>query len=560
MAYTYPAMVAWDPNAKTGVFNTVFQAFTTTDTSFTTPLAVLDAFGNPLTGNNLNSGAQGIIPQFQQATNATVVVRSLAGTYAWTIIAIQPPTQDSAVAGFVNSSASSTSAAIRSQAAGVWQANTAYTVNQPVINPTGDLMRCTTAHTSTTTYDSTKFTLTATDPASATSTALNGTYASPIGATVGLIGDSITNNNGMIGGYLYSSGYWSHADALLGHRLNLTYIDGIAGSGCTDANWMGRVRTMAGKKLPWCVVEIGTNDVFGAQTLGAITASLTATLDTLKAAGSLVLIFTIPPRNGLSAPQIAIHGLVNTWIRQLPATRTGVMVADVAGYVTDSSAATAATYIATYTDDGIHPNPAGCQQFGKAIYAALNQYVQPLHGLILPQNDGSNLISVAASQYAGGTTAQPTSWVGTNTGVTFSQVARTDGMPGIVQRVTVANGSISNLHATVPGSAYAVGDRVVGFLEVLTVAGIDPAPAAQTQYTQLYLQAFTAAYASAGITGTLYRNGTPNNFPPLAGTWQTPTLTVAAGGTQEIDVFITLSGGGTYDLGRVGVVKVGATY
>lgn len=112
MAYTFPAMVAWNPNAKAGVFNTIFYVYATSDTGFTTPLAITDPFGVAIVGNALNSGAEAIIPEFQQATNATVVIRDISGTYAWTIIAIQPPTQDSAVAGWVTQTGSATQAAL----------------------------------------------------------------------------------------------------------------------------------------------------------------------------------------------------------------------------------------------------------------------------------------------------------------------------------------------------------------------------------------------------------------------------------------------------------------
>lgn len=112
MAFTYPAMVAWDPNGKQTVKNVSFQVYATSDTAFTTPLAITDPFGNALPGNILNSGSQGVFPQFQQASNATVVIADASHLYAWTVIAIQPPTQDSTVAGFVNTAGTQTRNAI----------------------------------------------------------------------------------------------------------------------------------------------------------------------------------------------------------------------------------------------------------------------------------------------------------------------------------------------------------------------------------------------------------------------------------------------------------------
>lgn len=158
MAFTFPAMVAWDPTGKQTVKSVSFQVYAVTDTAFTSPLAITDPFGVALPGNILNSGSMGVFPQFQQATNATVVIADSSHIYAWTIIAIQPPTQDSAVAGFLNDRTSTTQADLRALAPVAWQINTTYALNQPVINPSGDYVLAT-AHTSTTTYDPTKFTV-----------------------------------------------------------------------------------------------------------------------------------------------------------------------------------------------------------------------------------------------------------------------------------------------------------------------------------------------------------------------------------------------------------------
>jgi hypothetical protein len=164
-------MVAWDPNGKQAVKNVLFQAYATTDTGFTTPLTITDPFGNPIPGNLLNSGSQGVFPQFQQAQYSTVVLSDAAHTYAWTV----PSTQAGAVFA--------------------WSANTVYAVGAPVINPSGDLVKCSIAHTSTSSYDATKFT-TAYDsavqnlvntPTSATAGALAGMYAQVV-VPSGLVG------------------------------------------------------------------------------------------------------------------------------------------------------------------------------------------------------------------------------------------------------------------------------------------------------------------------------------------------------------------------------------
>jgi hypothetical protein len=90
-------MVAWDPNGRQSVRNVSFQVYAITDTSYTTPLAITDPFGTALPGNILNSGSQGVFPQFKQATNSSVVIADATKTFAWTVPCVL---QDTAVAGF----------------------------------------------------------------------------------------------------------------------------------------------------------------------------------------------------------------------------------------------------------------------------------------------------------------------------------------------------------------------------------------------------------------------------------------------------------------------------
>lgn len=98
MTFTFAAAVAWDSTGNKPVRNASFQAYAISDTGFTTPLAITDPFNNPIPGNILNSGAQGVFPQFNQATNSAVVITDPAHTYAWTINAVM---QDASVAAYI---------------------------------------------------------------------------------------------------------------------------------------------------------------------------------------------------------------------------------------------------------------------------------------------------------------------------------------------------------------------------------------------------------------------------------------------------------------------------
>jgi len=107
VTFTFAAAVAWDPIGKQAVKNVSFQVYTTADTGYTTPLAITDPFGAAIPGNILNSGSQGVFPQFNQATNSAVVITDPAHTYVWTINCV--PT-DAAVANFIGAPGSATAA------------------------------------------------------------------------------------------------------------------------------------------------------------------------------------------------------------------------------------------------------------------------------------------------------------------------------------------------------------------------------------------------------------------------------------------------------------------
>lgn len=115
MTFTFAAAVAWDSSGNKPVKNASFQVYATSDTGFTTPLPITDTFGNSIPGNILNSGSQGVFPQFNQASNSAVVITDPAHTYAWTINAVM---QDASVAAYINSAGSATQTALNATYAG----------------------------------------------------------------------------------------------------------------------------------------------------------------------------------------------------------------------------------------------------------------------------------------------------------------------------------------------------------------------------------------------------------------------------------------------------------
>jgi len=109
VTYTFPAQVAWSTASNAAVKNVSFQVYAVTDTTHMTPLAILDANGVAIPGNILSSGTIGVFPQFQQASNATVVITDAAHVYAWTVNCIP---SDASTAAFINAAGSATQTAL----------------------------------------------------------------------------------------------------------------------------------------------------------------------------------------------------------------------------------------------------------------------------------------------------------------------------------------------------------------------------------------------------------------------------------------------------------------
>jgi hypothetical protein len=136
VTFTFPAAVAWDPIGKQAVKNTSFQVFTVADTGFVTPLAITDTFGAALPGNILNSGTQGVFPEFKDATESTVVITDPTRTYVWTVNAVM---QDTSVAAFVAQTGSATALAVKNE---VTAGATAAALNA-TFGPTAEPMKAT---------------------------------------------------------------------------------------------------------------------------------------------------------------------------------------------------------------------------------------------------------------------------------------------------------------------------------------------------------------------------------------------------------------------------------
>jgi hypothetical protein len=385
-----------------------------------------------------------------------------------------------------------------------------------------------------------------TNSGSTTATALRAAFG-PRAASVGLMGTSVTANHvDPISGVCNAIGFFGWANALADHRFQVTYFDGVPGSHVIGS--AARFTAAAASTARVIVVEFGTNDMAAGATAADCIAAFTTGLTTLLAAGKTPVVLTVHPRNDLDATKAGQRGILNNWIKNLPTTMPGVYIADTAAWVADPANASAAQWISGWSQDGVHPNVIGAQQMGRGLAPVL-EALWPPNNLVTGPHEPNRLGQNVAYWSADG--ARPVNWFGSDTGsITWSRVARDDSVPGYWQRAVVPTSGVVRL--TAPAQGAVAGDRLVAFCEFRTSA-VNYGDSTHDFYIDLTAYS-TPSYTPLANVADLRGDGT-NHPPYAAGVLQTPVLTVPVG-TGEVDMQIVAAGAGTYDFGRVGVVRV----
>ena len=154
VAYTYSRVAALNFNttpptvAKSGTGSVYAKG----DTTFTTPLNVTMVVGGLVT-TSLSSDANGFFPDFD-VDNRTSVVWKQNGSSFTTVLTTTDP-----VPGEKGDPGDPGAAGAKGDRGDLatWEEATFYPLNQVIANPSGDLVKVTTAHTSGVSYDATKF-------------------------------------------------------------------------------------------------------------------------------------------------------------------------------------------------------------------------------------------------------------------------------------------------------------------------------------------------------------------------------------------------------------------
>jgi hypothetical protein len=154
------------------------------DTTFTTPLNLTLVVGG-VTTTSISADSSGIFPDFTVNDRTSVVWKQAGSPFSTVLTTTDPVPGPKGDPG--NSGAKGDKGDRGDLAA--WQPTTFYPLNQVISDPLGNLVRVTTAHTSTASYDSTKFADAV--PARLQDTALNAAYApKSIEATVAAKADA----------------------------------------------------------------------------------------------------------------------------------------------------------------------------------------------------------------------------------------------------------------------------------------------------------------------------------------------------------------------------------
>lgn len=354
-------------------------------------------------------------------------------------------------------------------------------------------------------------------PTEAETTALRALVSGAGNFSMVLLGDSITD---MCGGLRtngtwqsYSAhGYWTWANALLGHRFWNVINAGVSGDNLAGMD--ARFATDVAPYAPaWVHLFGGVNDVLAANTgnqaakLAAMKSSVLSIYSKVTAVGAKMVVGTVGPlATGVAATTAMgyVRGRFNQWLREFARATRNVALADYAAAATDPTT----SFVPVGQADGnsqliydnlVHPTAAGAMVWGKTLYTALLPFVgatRPIPFGAEPGNYATNPVFTGASGATAPTGFTTASLTGTATTWSYAYSARTDGPNGNKLTATLAGGDAQgpSIKLLFPNPSIAgdlaIGSTVRAAVEIdFTYQG-----AAETYLTGLSLSAMTAGF------------------------------------------------------------------
>lgn len=370
------------------------------------------------------------------------------------------------------------------------------------------------------------------------------------GPTVVVVGDSLTEQGGMVSGapQIKTTSPWPWAMNLLGQRFRVLYNAGIGGQ--TTSQILARFQTDVIAYDPdVAVILAGTNNM-GSGTAQA-KADITAMLDLCERNGIRAVLCTIPPRisGSYSGTMRADTYELNRWIIATTRQRRGVILADLFSVL----ASNGGNYYGTITGknptaDGVHLSAQGGFVAGQELARALetlapaNFPYQPVAPNLLPY----------PSFTLGAAGSAPSNWTVSGSGSpTWTQPAR-PGMPSVPwKQGVIANGTSLQLSQNVNiGATLAVGDYVSAYVEYEALS-LDQAAAAGSQALMLRLRFWNgSSYFSTMASMEDYNSPADDR----SGAFYVQPVQVPAT-TTIVAMDILAISGGTYRFARPGVYK-----
>jgi len=390
------------------------------------------------------------------------------------------------------------------------------------------------------------------DSGSLTSAALNSTYAANSRARVGLLGDSITDENELFtisGGYVTTpgAGYFYQANLHLREGMILIAEAGVSGERTDQI--LARVSEVEGCEI--VVVLAGTNDIFANRTVLQITDGLTAIYDALTSMGvAVVAAGHITPSNDYTATQRGVQVAVNNWISNYAQAASRMVLIPWAAPITD---ATTGGYSTGMSYDGVHPTSTGAAFMGRVLADALRPYVGAEAALTTSNADPTNALTngMMAGDSAGFATGY--SNVSASSPVfTPRKRNRSDGVPGEWQEIDLTSGTVRlQCESAAAGTAWQVGDTVQALIELDTDDDLD---AISTM--ELFLRGVTSGGGLVDQSAGLFNSFTsPRRTPVDRGVLATHPLLVTAT-MAKFQLRLQLAGEGVIRTSRWTIRKV----
>jgi lysophospholipase L1-like esterase len=418
------------------------------------------------------------------------------------------------------------------------------------------------------------------------STVMDARFSRNLNLALTWVGDSITNNGGALDAVTatntqawYAKGFWWIADALTGHRCTMIF-PGPSGPGSPSAGAAGIAFALGGLVTTDILgggymaaavaspaniigVHIGTNDVNAGTPAAAIMGNILAIWRMATTVGKKVIATTILPRDStiITGAKLSALNAVNQLIRQNAAVEPNVYLCDWHASMLDSAGSAPGAGVSQWSQDGLHPNPAGGWRMGTALAATLGPLLAPRtppdH---LPINPADSL---TPNPIAAGGTTSPTSWTLTNVGaptsVTGSKIPRTDLLPGALHQVVAvaATANTDGFTITITDSTttdWAAGDVVYGFAEIWGLAAGWDCRGMQLDV----VKSGVATVASANMIASADRTALTTSLGPApAGgiILVTPRVTLDPSLTA-VRAVLRFYGSGTIQVGRMGVRKI----